>query len=45
MVEFRGRIEVLGVSDDVISDVGWNAAVISLMDLKDLRKDILASKS
>ena len=45
VVEFRSRIKVLGIPDDVIEDVGWDAAVIRLMDLKDLRKDILAAKS
>ena len=45
VVEFRSWIKVLGVSDDLIEDVRWNAAVIRFMDLKDLWKDILAAES
>ena len=45
VVEFRSWIKVLGVSDDVIQDVGWDAAVISFMDLKNLWKDVLTTKS
>ena len=45
VVEFRGWIKVLGVSDDLIEDVRWNTAVIRFMDLKDLWKDILAAES
>ena len=45
VIEFRGWIKVLGVSDDVIQDVGWDAAVISFMDLKNLWKDVLTTKS
>ena len=45
VIEFRGWIKVLGVSDDLIEDVGWDAAVIRFMDLKDLWKDILAAES
>ena len=45
VIEFRSWIKVLGVSDDLIEDVRWNAAVIRFMDLKDLWKDILAAES
>ena len=45
VVEFRSWIKVLGVSDDLIEDVGWDAAVIRFMDLKNLWKDILAAES
>ena len=45
VIEFRSWIKVLGVSDDLIEDVRWDAAVIRFMDLKDLWKDILAAES
>ena len=45
VVEFRSWIKVLGVSDDLIEDVGWDTTVICFMDLKDLWKDILAAES
>ena len=45
VIEFRSWIKVLGVSDDLIEDVRWDAAVIRLMNLKDLWKDILAAGS